>query len=481
MISHLSALTREEAGYDETEQELDDPFLGILGQGSLAESLWLGRQAPRYTSYPPATAFTQEVGVADYKAALAAYPETAPLSLYLHVPFCKALCLYCGCNTCATQQHERVTRYMGFVNREIENVARQSSAARPISHIHFGGGSPNILSEKDMGFLFGSLVRQFNLAGCQEIAMELDPRLITKAQAKVLGLLGVTRVSLGVQDFEPKVQTVIGRKQSYELVKEACGLLRGEGIRYINFDLMYGLPLQSPASVAETARDAVSLYPSRISLFSYAHVPQAKKHQKALEEFILPGPHACLAMEAAARQVFRDAGYVEIGMDHFARPEDPLAVAYQEERIRRNFQGYTDDRAEGMIGIGASSIGQLPGAFYQNTRDAADYEASVKANGFATARGVRLSGEDKLRAAIIESLMCYMTVNLETLCRAHHYSMAAIGQSIEALTPFVQHGLVSMEGYKITLTTPHRMAIRVIASLFDKTARSPDAPVSRAL
>lgn len=482
-MSILSSLAKEMTGGQELERELDldDPFIGFLGQGSRAEDLWLGKSVPRYTSYPPATAFTSDFTAQDYRNALSALPAEEPVSLYMHVPYCKSLCLYCGCNTCATSQHERVTNYMNFVHREIDNIVRSSPRARRLRHLHLGGGSPNILSEKDMGLLFGSLIRKFDMTDCAEVAIELDPRLVTRAQARVLGMLGVTRASLGVQDFDPNVQHAIGRKQSYEMIREACEVLREFSVREISFDLMYGLPLQSPASVAQTARDAVSLWPNRISLFSYAHVPQAKKHQKALEHYILPGPHACLAMESAARKVLVDAGYVEIGMDHFARPEDPLAVAAQAGTLRRNFQGYTNDDAKSLLGIGASSIGHLSEGYFQNARSAEDYEAAIRVNGFATTRGLRLSGEDRLRAAIIEKLMCNMSVNLEAVCREYNFSLTVLGDIMDSLAPFEENGVIRVEGYKITLATPHRMAVRVIASLFDKTARDERTPVSRAV
>lgn len=481
MVPRSSLLPSEFDPVDEGLLDLDDPFIGLLGQKTGRDELWLGKPVPRYTSYPPATAFQEGITAQDYRAALALLPANDPVSLYLHVPFCRSLCLYCGCNTCPTNNHERVTNYLGFVLRELQNVARSSEKPRRVSHIHFGGGSPNILSEKDFGLIFSTLAQGFDLAQCNEIAMELDPRLITRAQVKNLALCGVTRVSLGVQDFDPNVQHAIGRPQSYELVREACEMIRDEGIRRINFDLMYGLPLQSPASVAETARDAVSLRPDRIALFSYAHVPQAKKHQKALEQYILPGPYACLAMEEAARRVLRDAGYVEIGMDHFALPHDSLAVAAKEGKLRRTFQGYTDDAAPALLGVGASAIGSTPSAYFQNARDEQGYQAAVRERGFATARGLRLSGEDKLRAEVIETLMCRLAVNLSAVCRKHGFAMATFSKEIDDLKPFEACGIIRRVGDTLSLAIPHRMAIRVVASVFDKTARSNDAPVSRAV
>ncbi len=472
-----------EASFEEevSGQELDDPFFGLVERGASRDDLWLGRPVPRYTSYPPATAFRDDMTPEAYGSMLEALSAEEPVSLYFHVPFCQALCLYCGCHTMPTRQHERIDAYLSAVHREMEYVAASSERGRRVSQIHFGGGSPNMMSEKDIGLMFGALVRRFDLSSCREIAMELDPRLVTKAQARTLSLTGVNRVSLGVQDFNPDVQEAIGREQPYELVATANDLLRDLGVRNINFDLMYGLPLQSPASVAQTARQAAALKPDRIALFSYAHVPQAKKHQKALEQFILPGPHAALAMERAARMALVEAGYVQIGMDHFALPHDSLAKASESGTLRRNFQGYTDDDSSALLGFGASSIGHLPSAYVQNARDVELYQKRIAEKTFATARGLVLSGEDRVRAAIIESLMCQLSVNIETICREHNYSLSALAAEMEALTPYKKAGLISVESYKIKLATPYRMAVRVIASVFDATKQSADAPVSKAV
>lgn len=481
MIRQEAALNEPLLDEDEGGLDLEDPFLGLVQRGGARDDLWLGKAVPRYTSYPPATAFQENVSAEAYRSMLFSLSPEEPVSLYLHVPFCQALCLYCGCHTTPTRQHDRIALYLDYLHREMEMLASTAERAWRVSHLHFGGGSPNIMSEKDIGLMFGALVRRFDLSSCQEIAMELDPRLITKAQAKTLGLTGVTRVSLGVQDFNPEVQAAIGREQPYELVATANDLLREQGVRNINFDLMYGLPLQSPASVAQTARQAAALKPDRIALFSYAHVPQAKKHQKALEQFILPGPHAALAMERAARTALVEAGYIQIGMDHFALPHDSLAKAQEEGALRRNFQGYTNDPSSTLLGLGASSIGKLPSAYFQNTRDIDAYQRKIGERDFATQRGLVLSGEDKLRAAIIEKLMCELSVNIETVCREHNYSLSALGAEIEALEPYEKAGLIRREGNRITLTTPYRMAVRVIASVFDKTQRAPDAPVSKAV
>lgn len=479
LIEQTTLFSQNSWGAEEKTPDLDDPFRGVLGQGSSRDALWLGKAAPRYTSYPPATAFQDGVAPEEYKAVLAALPPEEPVSLYLHVPFCRALCLYCGCHTAPTQQHERVANYLEFVHRELEHVALTSARARRVARVHFGGGSPNIMSEKDMGLMFGALVRRFDLSSCEEIAMELDPRLMTKAQVRTLRMIGVTRVSLGVQDFDPEVQDAIGRVQPYDMVESACGLLREHDIKNISFDLLYGLPIQSPVSIADTARRVVALRPSRVSLFSYAHMPQSKKHQKVLEQYVMPGPYAALALERAARAVLCDAGYVEIGMDHFALPEDSLAKAAMDKRLRRNFQGYTDDASAVLLGLGSSAIGRLASRYFQNEHDTDGYQKTISAKGFATKRGLKLFEEDKLRAEIIESLLCYMTVNLEDMCRKHNYALSSLGAELEALADYEKAGIISRNGYKIALAIPQRMAVRAVASLFDVSSRDAPSPSSR--
>lgn len=466
---------------DEQQFYDDDPFFGFIGRKSGRDDLWLGKTVPRYTSYPPATAFEDGVTVKSYRAALAQITAEEPISLYLHLPYCKAMCLYCGCHTCATQKQEDVTDYLGYVHKELEELALSAPRQRRISQIHLGGGSPNMMSEKDLGLYFGALARRFDMSGCKEVAVELDPRLITKAQVRTLRMMGVTRVSLGVQDFNPEVQKAIGRVQSFDLIKECCDLLRDAGIKKINFDLIYGLPFQSPASLAETARLTASLKPDRVALFSYAHVPRVKKHQRALEKYIMPGPHAALAMESIARSVLVDAGYEAIGLDHFALPKDSMAKSYKSGKLRRNFQGYTSDTASSLLGVGASSIGMAQGHYFQNIKDIAAYKEKVKADGLSVTRGYSMSGEDRFRGAIIQTLMCDLSVNLEVICRQHNYALAALSGAIEKLKPFEEYGIIERDGYKIRLAIPQRQAIRVIAAVFDQHERTLQTPVSRAV
>ncbi|MDD5585980.1 MAG: oxygen-independent coproporphyrinogen III oxidase [Alphaproteobacteria bacterium] len=449
-------------------------------KASAAHDLWLGKPAPRYTSYPPAPVFHEGITAHDYTTAVSAISADEPVSLYLHIPFCRGLCLYCGCHTSVTHRNERVTHYLAAVQREIKLLSGLTSKQRRISHLHLGGGTPNILTDRHLKELFAALNRAFDLGECREIAVELDPRHLTPGQIKTLAACGVTRVSLGVQDFQPEVQTAINREQPYAMVEAACRDLREAGINRINFDLIYGLPLQSVLSLEETAKLVCGLAPDRITLFSYAHVPQIKKHQKALEVYGLPDKFMLLAMESAARDVFSAAGYQAAGMDHFAKPDDALAVAVREKTLRRNFQGYTDDAARALLGIGASSISRLSDGIFQNERDEMPYREIIQKNSLATVRGVHLDREDLLRGALIEELMCYLACDVEEICRRHNYPAVGLASELEALKPYEDSGVIKREGTRLALTTPHRLAIRVIAQIFDRYSSIRPVAASRA-
>jgi oxygen-independent coproporphyrinogen-3 oxidase len=295
---------------------------------------------------------------------------------------------------------------------------------------------------------------------------------VTSAQAKALRLAGVTRVSLGVQDFDPEVQKAIGREQPYDLVEKAVGLLRENGVTSVNFDLMYGLPLQSSVGMLRTARLVAALRPDRVSLFSYAHMPRLKKHQQSLEAYGLPSPRVALSLERSARKALVEEGYAEIGMDHFALPEDSLAKAAETGALHRSFQGYTDDDSSLLLGLGASAIGRSSRHYFQNIKDTVSYRRAVSEKGLAVAKGLRLSREDVFRGAIIETLMCFMSVNLESLCRQHDFSLSSLSAEMEALVPYEKAGVVRREGWTLSLAIPQRMAIRAVAAVFDTTLAS---------
>lgn len=440
--------------------------------------LWLDKPAPRYTSYPPATAFHSGVSEGDYCKALAQISDHQSVSLYLHIPFCRELCLYCGCHTTITRRDDRIADYLAALHAELALLS--PNKPRRISHIHFGGGTPNILSDHQFHSLFETLHRHYDFSDCKDIAVELDPRNVTPDKIKAMAACGVTRVSLGVQDYAPAVQALINRIQPQELVERVTEELRAAGITRINFDLMYGLPRQTLESVTATARAVAQLRPDRIALFSYAHVPQIKKHQQPLEDAGLPDSHSKLAMETAARDVFMAAGYSAIGMDHFALPTDSLSHAQQQGRLHRNFQGYTDDNETILLGVGASSISQTPSGFYQNERDIAAYQTAIAQGILPITRGYTLTAHDLLCGAVIEELMCNFHCDVEAVCARHHTDIAVFHRAFEQLRPYEESGMIKREGWSITLTTPHRMAIRAVVLCFDHHAHaSSRVPASR--
>lgn len=429
--------------------------------------LWLGQTAPRYTSYPPAPFFKSDVTGERYRQSLLALPASVPLSIYIHIPFCHKLCLYCGCNTAVTRRIPRIERYLASLKNEM-TIAARTTGFRKVENLHMGGGTPNILSAGAMEDLFLCLNRAFDLRSLREKALELDPRYVDEDQVKIMADYGVNRVSLGIQDFDPEVQRAVRRIQSYDTVARLCDLLRKHGINRINFDLMYGLPFQTPESVLKTAQRVCSLVPDRLALFSYAHVPGIKKHQRVLERFGLPNHRQKLAMDEAARTVLMNHGYVALGIDHFAKAHDTMTLAFHAGKLRRSFQGYTEDETAALIGFGASSISQTPDGYFQNERNEGPYEAHIDSGDFATSRGFLLSAQDRLRRAIIEQLMCYLTCDIEKICKTYGISPEAFDGEIKALFRYEEAGLIARRGYNLSLLSPHRMAIRVICRIFDQ-------------
>lgn len=365
-----------------------------------------------------------------------------------------------------TNRENRINTYIQALRTEIALVA-SIIGKRKIGSLHFGGGTPNMLSESVMRGLFDFLRESFDFSAVKEIAMELDPRMVSRDQTKILAAYGVTRVSLGVQDFDCDVQAAIGRIQPYDVVAQACHWLRTAGIYHINFDLIYGLPKQTPQTVADTAARACDLHPDRIALFSYAHVPQIKKHQQALEIHGIPDLEKRLVLDQVVRSVLLSRQYYAIGIDHFTMPEDPLLQAWRAGKLCRNFQGYTEGSGIPLLGFGASSISQTCDGYFQNELDARVYQAVLRENKLPIARGFLLSLEDRVRSAIIEKLMCNLSCDIENVCLAHNYPPDAFAHEMEQLKPYEDAGLIARKGYALCLTTPHRMAVRVICSIFD--------------
>jgi len=424
------------------------------------------RAVPRYTSYPTAPHFVPSIGANTYASWLDDLQRSDSLSLYLHVPFCRDICLYCGCHTKAVRRSEPVDSYVERLARETDLVADHTGCRR-IVHLHWGGGTPSILGPDRLRSLVARLDVSFDLTALREHAFELDPRYVTKELAGALADIGVTRASFGVQDLSDHVQQAIGRVQPFSVVQQAVDTLRDVNIHEINIDLMYGLPDQSVRDIERTATLVHQLKPQRLAMFGYAHVPWIKRHQRLLDEASLPAPAARLDQATAAHRMLISLGYEPIGLDHYAVPGDSLAVAARTRTLRRNFQGYTADDASALIGIGTSAIGRLPQGYVQNASDTANYSRAIMSDRFATVKGLILSPADRIRSRIIEELMCHLDCDIGEILDEYNDIQDSFEREFEALTPFVADGLVRIEGHRIIVDENGRRYLRLIASAFD--------------
>jgi oxygen-independent coproporphyrinogen-3 oxidase len=422
---------------------------------------------PRYTSYPTAPHFSPAIGAEAYGRWLAELPGGASASLYLHVPFCREMCWYCGCHTQIVRRDDLISAYQRTLRSEIELVAGAIGRRISVEHIHFGGGTPTIMAPELFAGLMATMRQAFFVLPSAEIAVEIDPRTLTADMVESMRLSGVNRASLGVQSFDPVVQRAINRVQSFEQTASVVEMLRGAGINGINFDLIYGLPHQSLASCLDTVRHSLELAPERFSVFGYAHVPSFKKHQRMIDENVLPDGLACHDQACAIANALKDAGYVQIGLDHFARPDDAMAVAYRERTLRRNFQGYTTDRSEVLLGFGASAIGHLPQGYVQNEVQTGAYSKVVNAGHFAVTKGYGLSDDDRLRADIIECIMCEFGADLGAICARHGTASEAMLKSAPRLTSLILDGVVSLEGDRLAVAEDSRFLVRSVAAAFD--------------
>ncbi|WP_457796189.1 oxygen-independent coproporphyrinogen III oxidase [Methylocystis sp. S23] len=424
------------------------------------------RSAPRYTSYPTAPHFSKEIGDAEMRDWLAALDPHASLSLYFHVPFCREICSYCGCHTKAARREAPLTAYKETLLREIEMTAR-ATRARRVASIHWGGGTPSILGPARFGEIVGRVRELFEVAPETEHAIELDPRILDAQMVEALAGAGIKRASFGVQDLNAHVQQAAGRVQPFEIVERAVAMLRAAGVDAINLDLMYGLPHQSVADVERTAAMAASLDPQRLAVFGYAHVPWFKANQKLIDAAALPGAAERLAQAAAVRATLSRAGYEAIGLDHFARPGDPLAVAAREGRMRRNFQGYTIDSATALLPFGVSSIGRLPQGFVGNATDLAGWRRAVEDDRFPITRGLAFSIEDLARAEIIERLMCDFAVDFGDIAVEHGFARGAFDAARVLLSGLERDGVVEVAGRRLRVTERGRPFVRLAAAAFD--------------
>ncbi|HTW69972.1 MAG TPA: oxygen-independent coproporphyrinogen III oxidase [Acetobacteraceae bacterium] len=425
------------------------------------------RRVPRYTSYPTAPHFSPAITGAHYAGWLAALPDETPLSLYLHVPFCAALCLFCACHTTVVHRPEPLIAYGTTLQTEIANVADAIRRPLPVRHIHWGGGTPTALPPVVMRDVMTSLRTHFDVQPDAEIAVEVDPRTLSDDSVQALGEMGVTRASLGVQDFDTTVQEAIHRLQDYALTAGCAERLRKVGVRSINLDLIYGLPYQTVPGVAQTVQQALQIAPDRVAVFGYAHVPWMKKHQALLPEHALPDAPQRFAQRAVVEQVLTTAGYTAIGLDHFARPGEALATAAAHARLKRNFQGYTTDDAPVLVGLGASSIGSMPQGYVQNNPSVPAWRDAVRAGTLPITRGIALTAEDRLRRAVIETLMCTNAVDLRAVAAQHRADPATLMNAAPALQSLARDGLVQWDGMRVTLTPEGRPFVRAVAAAFD--------------
>lgn len=419
------------------------------------------RPVPRYTSYPTAVQFTQIPEWHEHKNLLHSLNCEEPISVYIHIPFCHSLCLYCGCHTKIVNRHAPIQHYVNMLLEEIKLFKDNAAGKIRLGRLHFGGGSPNYAGSQNLQQIYSALSNTFTFGKNLQVDMECDPRLLTEENIKAFADIGVTRVSLGIQDFNAKVQSAINRVQPYEMIESCIKALRKNGIGKINFDLMTGLPFQTSETVLDTVDKTLSLAPERIALFAYAHVPWMKKHQALLEKYPMPNTLERFKMAHAAGQILRKNGYTAIGFDHFALQRDSLSIAQKKGTLRRNFQGYTDDPAKTVIGFGLSAISQFEDAYIQNSTDASAYRNALKQGRIPSVRACYLTGEDRIRRTLIEHLMCNFEASLG--------DFPDVPVPYESLAPLLQDGLatLSMPERILRITKPGRPFVRLAAACFD--------------
>lgn len=422
---------------------------------------------PRYTSYPTAVQFTPQVNAATYARWLAALDPAAPVSLYIHIPFCTRLCWYCGCNTRAVNRREPVEAYVRELTQELALLEPVLPGRLRVQSLHLGGGSPNLLSADDLAGLFDALGHVFRLDADLQVSAELDPGTLDEGFVRALSYHGLTRASLGVQNLSPQVQAAVNRVESPDNVRQAMGWLRRAGVKSINLDLMYGLPHQTPANTLATLDEILPLKPDRLAVFGYAHVPRMKPHQRLIPEEALPGPAARLQQFEAVSARLLAEGYVALGLDHFALPTDSMALAARTGRLRRDFQGYTTEPPGTLLGLGASAIGRLPQGYVQSHAQDLTWRTALAHGELPVARGVAFTPEDLFRGDIIERLMCDLAVDLAEVCRAHRRDLVELDREIRSLDSFVRDGLLERDGPRVRVTAEGRLFIRSICAAFD--------------
>jgi len=426
------------------------------------------RPGPRYTSYPTAPVWNDNFGPDDLEKVHAeAESAKTPVSLYMHIPFCESLCLFCACNVIIEKDKNVAPPYLGILKREMERVSRSVSKDRPVVQFHWGGGTPTYLTPTQIEDLFGFTREQFHFAPDAEIGIEIDPRVTSRQHLETLRKLGFNRLSMGIQDFHADVQKAIHRIQPFEMTRDLLFIARELGFDSINVDLIYGLPYQTPDRFAHTVDQILELTPDRVALFSYAHVPWLKKQQGSFAAHLPEGMEKFEIFRTGLLK-FLEAGYLYIGMDHFAKPGDELAVSQQNRTLHRNFQGYTTKAGADLYGMGITAISGFQSAYAQNHRDIPSWEKAVNARGIATMRGYHLSNEDRLRRAVINRLLCHTVVIKDEISREFGIDFDSyFADELRRLEPFRQDDLVFLDRGEIRATWLGRIFIRNLAMIFD--------------
>ncbi|MBN9460028.1 MAG: oxygen-independent coproporphyrinogen III oxidase [Burkholderiales bacterium] len=430
-----------------------------------------GGRGPRYTSYPTADRFDDRVGPERYGQALQARAARRgePLGLYVHIPFCRSICYYCACNKIGTKHASAAAPYLAALEREVALVTALTGTGQPISHLHFGGGTPTFISDEELGALIDMLHRSFEFRDDGEYSIEVDPRTVSPRRAHALRAMGLNRVSLGVQDFDPVVQAAVNRIQPYRQTVELMEAARAAGFRSINVDLIYGLPKQHHAGFEETVRKTIAAGPDRIALYHYAHLPALFKPQRRIAEADLPSSEEKARMFEAAVAMFEAAGYRHLGLDHFARDDDELAVARREGRLHRNFQGYCSHDSGDLIALGVSAISSIGDVYAQNDKVLDGYYRRIERGELPVVRGIALDADDFVRRDAINALMCNFRLDWDALdARRGIDSRRWLAGSIEALAPLVQAGAVRVDERGVEVLARGRLLVRAVAMAFDR-------------
>lgn len=429
-------------------------------------------RVPRYTSYPPATHFKSGMPADMVPAWLESIAEGTAISLYLHVPFCRRLCWFCACRTQGTRTLDPVIAYVDTVLAELALLRRHLPRGLRLSRLHWGGGTPTLLPADQMRRLAEAIFAVAPMAEGAEFSVEIDPSEIDAPRMAALAAAGMNRASVGVQDFDPIIQEAIGRRQSFELTGQAVDLIRSHAIASLNADILYGLPHQDPARMSETVQKLLALSPDRVALYGYAHVPWMSRRQVMIPEDALPGNEDRLSLFDTARDLFVADGYTEVGIDHFARPADGLALAQRTGRLRRNFQGYTDDAAEVLLGIGASSISRFPQGYAQNAPATGAYTAAVREGRLPVARGHAFTPEDRWRGRMIEQLMCDFAIDAAEMMLDHGLTPARLQQVFDPVIG--QFGnMVEVGPWGLRITPEGRPLVRMVANMLDTYMAAP--------